>query len=287
MGQITPQLVKELREKTGAGMGDCKNALVEADGDLKAAIEILRKKGAASAAKRSDRSANEGIVTSKTNDNCTKAAIVELNCETDFVARNSEFEKYAETLVNTVLNSEVNTLDELINLKVGEDTIQGIHNEILAKFSENISIRRFEYIKTEGYITNYIHPGSRLSVLVSFSCSNPNEKAIALIHDIAMQIAAMNPTYIRRDDVSSEHLQKEIEIYKELAINEGKKPEIAERVAQGKVEKFYQDQCLEEQAFVKDSSKTIKDVVAEISQEMGSEVKILSFRRYFLGESLD
>lgn len=287
MGQITPQLVKELREKTGAGMGDCKNALVEADGDLKAAIEILRKKGAASAAKRSDRSANEGIVTSKTNENSTEAAIVELNCETDFVARNAEFENYAETLVNTILKTKVNTLDELFAQKVSNDSIQGIHNEILAKFSENIAVRRFEYKKSNGYITNYIHPGSRLSVLVEVSCSNPNEKAIILIHDIAMQIAAMNPSYITREDVSAEHLQKEIEIYKELAINEGKKPEIAERIAQGRVEKFYQDQCLIEQAFVKDAAKTVKDVVAEISQEIGSEVKILSFRRYFLGESLD
>lgn len=287
MVQITPQLVKELREKTSAGMSDCKKALVEANGDLKEAIEILRKKGAASAAKRSDRSANEGIVISKVNESSSEAAIVELNCETDFVARNQDFVDYAEKLVNTVLNTKVKTMEELLNQQISDDTVQDIHNEILAKFSENISIRRFEFIESKGYITNYIHPGSRLSVLVELSCKNPNEKAKSLIHDIAMQIAAMNPSYISRDDVQAEHLQKEIEIYKEHAINEGKKPEIAERIAQGRVEKFFQEQCLLEQAFVKDAAKTVKDVVDEISKEMEAEVKILSFRRYFLGESLD
>lgn len=287
MVQITPQLVKELREKTSAGMSDCKKALVEANGDLKEAIEILRKKGAASAAKRSDRSANEGIVISKVNESSSEAAIVELNCETDFVARNQDFVDYAEKLVNTVLNTKVKTMEELLNQKISDDTVQDIHNEILAKFSENISIRRFEFIESKGYIANYIHPGSRLSVLVELSCKNPNEKAKSLIHDIAMQIAAMNPSYISRDDVQAEHLQKEIEIYKEHAINEGKKPEIAERIAQGRVEKFFQEQCLLEQAFVKDAAKTVKDVVDEISKEMEAEVKILSFRRYFLGESLD
>ena len=287
MVQITPQLVKELREKTSAGMSDCKKALVEANGDLKEAIEILRKKGAASAAKRSDRSANEGIVISKVNESSSEAAIVELNCETDFVARNQDFVDYAEKLVNTVLNTKVKTMEELLNQKISDDTVQDIHNEILAKFSENISIRRFEFIESKGYIANYIHPGSRLSVLVELSCKNPNEKAKSLIHDIAMQIAAMNPSYISRDDVQAEHLQKEVEIYKEHAINEGKKPEIAERIAQGRVEKFFQEQCLLEQAFVKDAAKTVKDVVDEISKEMEAEVKILSFRRYFLGESLD
>ena len=287
MVQITPQLVKELREKTSAGMSDCKNALVEANGDLKEAIENLRKKGAASAAKRSDRSANEGIVISKVNESSSEAAIVELNCETDFVARNQDFVDYAEKLVNTVLNTKVKTMEELLNQKISDDTVQDIHNEILAKFSENISIRRFEFIESKGYIANYIHPGSRLSVLVELSCKNPNEKAKSLIHDIAMQIAAMNPSYISRDDVQSEHLQKEIEIYKEHAINEGKKPEIAERIAQGRIEKFFQEQCLLEQAFVKDAAKTVKDVVDEISKEMEAEIKILSFRRYFLGESLD
>jgi elongation factor Ts len=268
-------------------MSDCKKALVEANGDLKEAIEILRKKGAASAAKRSDRSANEGIVISKVNESSSEAAIVELNCETDFVARNQDFVDYAEKLVNTVLNTKVKTMEELLNQKISDDTVQDIHNEILAKFSENISIRRFEFIESKGYIANYIHPGSRLSVLVELSCKNPNEKAKSLIHDIAMQIAAMNPSYISRDDVQSEHLQKEIEIYKEHAINEGKKPEIAERIAQGRIEKFFQEQCLLEQAFVKDAAKTVKDVVDEISKEMEAEIKILSFRRYFLGESLD
>lgn len=287
MAEITPKMVKELREKTGAGMGDCKAALVDAEGDMKVAIEVLRKKGAASAAKRADRSAKEGIIgTATTSDNKT-AAIVEVNSETDFVARNAIFEQYAKTVTDAALGNNIKTVEELMTVKVGDDTIQGMHNEILAKFSENISVRRIDRITSEGFISDYIHTGSKLGVLVEVSIPNPTEKAKLLIRDIAMQIAAMNPTFVDRSQASTEKIAKEIEIYKELAINEGKKPEMAERIAQGKLEKFFTDQCLVEQVFVKDGSKTVADVVKEISEDCGTEVKILSYRRYFLGEDLD
>lgn len=287
MAQITPQLVKELREKTGAGMGDCKNALVESDGDLQAAIEVLRKKGAATAAKRSERSANEGLIKAITSEDNKTAAIVEVNCETDFVGRNAEFERYVNAVTDAVLNSDAKELDALMQVKIAEDTILGIHNEILAKFSENISIRRFEKITSNGYIADYIHAGSRLAVLVEVSHPTISEKSKVLLRDIAMQIAAMNPSFISRENVSEDRIAKEIEIYKELAVTEGKKPEMAERIALGRLEKYYQESCLIEQAFVKDSQKTIKDVLKEISDDCGSDVKILSFKRYFLGESLD
>lgn len=287
MANITPQLVKELREKTGAGMGDCKNALVESYGDMQAAIEILRKKGAASAAKRSMRSANEGLVVAKTTPDGKSAMIVEINCETDFVARNAEFERYSNEVSDAILNNNPSSIEDLMKIEIANDTIQGLHNEILAKFSENISIRRFDKIQTTGFVASYIHVGSKLGVLIEMSLSQPSEKSFQLIRDIAMQIAAMNPMFVDKEQVSAEKLEKEIEIYKEIAINEGKKPEIAERIAHGRLEKFFQEQCLVEQAFVKDGNKIVKDVIKEISEDAGTEVKVISFKRYLLGESLD
>jgi elongation factor Ts len=287
MPEITPKAVKELRDKTLAGMADCKNALVEAGGDMNAAIEILRKKGAASAAKRADRSAKEGLVVAITSDDCKTAVICEINCETDFVSRNAEFERYGKIVAQVLMNTNVDTNEDLMTQKVDGDTVQGIHNEILTKFSENISIRRFARIRTEGYISEYTHPGSKLAVLVEANVNNPTDSIKAKIRDIAMQIAAMNPMFIDRNEISKEKIQKELEIYKELAITEGKKPEMADRIAEGKLNKFYQEQCLVEQTFVKDAGKTVKTILEEISTEYGSEVKIKSFKRFFLGEDLD
>ena len=185
MAEITAQLVKELREKTGAGMGDCKQALVETNGNIKEAIEYLRKKGAASLAKRQDRSANEGVIVAATSGNFQKAAIVEVNCETDFVAKNENFVEFGFQVCKAILNSEAHTIDELMNVTIQTDSIKGLYNEILAKFSEKIEIRRFEKIATNGYVTEYIHAGNKLAVLLEIDQSNPNEKAAKLIKDIA------------------------------------------------------------------------------------------------------
>lgn len=285
MAEITPQLVKKLRDKTGAGMGDCKNALTEANGDMDAAIEILRKKGAASAAKRADRSANEGIILVKTLENGKESAIVEVNSETDFVARNQGFVDFAHTVVDTLLSSNAKTIEEVLQLKAGNNTLEQLLNDVLAKFSEKIEIRRFEKINSNGYIADYIHAGSKLAVVIEASIAEPTEKSKVLIRDIAMQIAAMNPMFIDRSKVTDETIAKEKEIYREQAIAEGKKEDIADRIAQGRLEKFYQEQCLVEQTFIKDPNKTVNDVIKEISEDCGQEVKILSFRRYFLGEN--
>ncbi len=286
MPEITPQMVKTLREKTGAGMADCKKALVDANGDMNEAIEILRKKGAASAAKRADRVASEGIIATRLSEDRKLAAIVEVNCETDFVARNAEFESYVNKVADALLGNEINNVDELMKIQVNGDTIEGIHNEILAKFGEKIDIRRFERIKTEGSIATYNHAGNKLAVIIEVSAPNLNDTAFALLRDIAMQIAAMNPQFIDRNDVDQATLAKEKEIYVQQAIDSGKPADIADRIATGKLEKFYQEQCLVEQAFVKDANITVGDVVKEISNIVGSEVKILSFRRYLLGENL-
>jgi elongation factor Ts len=282
MADISANMVKDLRLKTGAGMGECKKALVEADGDIEKAIELLRKKGAASAAKRADRSANEGIVLVLTTDDKKTGILIEINCETDFVGKNEGFIQYANTVANAYLNNDVNSLDDLMKVKVGTDSVEGLHNEILAKFSEKIEVRRMEKIKTNGFLTTYIHAGSRLGVLVDSNINNPDDKVKSTIYDVAMQIAAMNPSFIDRSIVSQEKVDKEIEIYKEQAMNEGKKEDIALRIAQGRLEKFFQESCLIEQAFVKDSSKAVKTILAEANPEL----KILSFRRYFLGEEI-
>ena len=251
---------------------------------MNAAIEILRKKGAASASKRADRAANEGLICALTSPDNKTAVLVEVNCETDFVARNPEFENYVNIVAKSYLENNANTLDDILALKVGNDTIQGLHNEILAKFSEKIGIRRFEKIQSNGYIAEYIHAGSKLAVLVDISADNPNDTIRSFVRDIAMQIAAMNPQYIDRSQVSTETIDKEMEIYKELAVKEGKNPDITERIAKGRLEKYFQDNCLLEQSYVKDQNKVVKDVVNEISKAYGSEVKVNTFKRFFLGE---
>ncbi|MFM6956389.1 MAG: translation elongation factor Ts [Ignavibacteria bacterium] len=281
---ITPQMVKDLRDKTGAGMADCKKALDEANGDMQEAVEILRKRGAASAAKRADRSANEGIVIAKTSADGSKSVILEVNCETDFVARNEEFVKYAEEIANAILNSDAKDEASLMAVQIGDKTLGDLHNEILAKFSEKIGLKRFEVVNATGFVADYIHAGSRLGVLLETNINNAVEEAKALLRDIAMQIAAMNPAYVKREDVQTDALEKEIEIYRDKAIQEGKTPEIADRIAKGQIEKFYQEQCLLEQSFVKDSKKTVNDILNEITKLTGEPASVISFRRYFLGE---
>lgn len=282
---VTPLMVKDLRDKTGAGMADCKKALDEANGNMQEAIEILRKRGAASAAKRADRSANEGIVIARTSSDNKTSVIVEINCETDFVARNEEFVKYADAIANALLLSNPSDEATLMSIEVDGKKLLDIHNEILAKFSEKIGIKRFEVLPASGYIADYIHAGNRLGVLLQTNLTNINDEVKAMLREIAMQIAAMNPSYVRREDVQTDALMKEIEIYREKAIQEGKKPEIAEKVAQGQLIKFFQEQCLLEQSFVKDSKRSVADIVSEIGKITGEAAQIISFRRYYLGES--
>lgn len=282
--QITPQMVKQLRESTGAGMADCKKALEETQGNFDEAVEYLRKKGAASAAKRADKEANEGLVVTASNDNNTKAALIEVTCETDFVAKNQEYIDYVDSLANALLTTNITTKEDLLNHKIGNDTVQDLHNSILAKFSEKIDINRIVVYETKGYVASYIHGGSKLAVLLDVSSDKLNDSAKQLVKDIAMQIAAMQPVSVDRSGVSTDTLEKEKEIYKEQAIQEGKNPDIAEKIALGRVEKFYKENCLVEQVFVKDSKKTVSDVLTEISKEIGEDFKINKFARIAIGE---
>ncbi|MBK6291854.1 MAG: elongation factor Ts [Ignavibacteria bacterium] len=283
---ISAQTVKELREKTGAGMADCKKALEEAAGDMQAAIDWLRKRGAASVAKRADRDANEGIVVVKTSADGKTAAIVEVNCETDFVARNDEFVAFATAICDAILAQPITSEDQLWTIESNGKTLGNLRDEILAKFSEKIGLRRYERIATNGRVMEYTHAGSRLGVLVEFDGAAGSDEIKPLTRDVAMQVAAMQPMFVDRSQVNQEVLAKELEIYKQQAIEEGKKEDIAERVAQGRLGKFYEEQVLIEQTFVKDPSKKVSDIVAEIGKLSGGDVKVVSFVRYNLGDKV-
>lgn len=276
---ITLDQVKQLREKTGAGMGDCKKALEASGGDMQAAIEYLRKKGAASAAKRSDRVAKEGMVYALVSSDGKRAAMVEVNCETDFVARNEQFGAFVRAIADAILATGATEGDALWNYSLSDKTLGNVRDEVYLKFAERIELRRAEFFETNGTLTAYNHAGNRLAVVVEVNVRiEPDDQ---VLRDVAMQIAAMNPQYVSRDDVPAKTVAKEIEIGTEQAISEGKRPEIAERVARGRLEKFFQEQCLLEQTFVKDAGKT----VGEVLQEYGRDITIVRFRRFALGET--
>jgi len=282
---ITAQDVKSLRDRTGAGMADCKKALEEAGGDANIAIEILRKKGAATAAKRADKAANEGVVATAISDDAHRAAIVEVNCETDFVARNEEFSNFTRSLAAHVLATEPGSMEELLASEMEGKSVQTWLNELLGKFSERIEIRRFDVVKAEGgIVADYVHNGEKLGVLVELT-DGVDAGSSTLGRDIAMQIAAMNPSYVRREEIPNDVLDKEREIYREQVLNEGKKPEFADKIITGRLEKFFSDACLLEQTFVKDSTKLIRDVLAELSKTTGKDISVVRFKRYNLGET--
>jgi elongation factor Ts len=280
---VTAVQVNELRKKTGAGMMDCKKALVEANGDMQKAIEILRKKGAAVAAKRAEKSANEGLILTKVADDKKSAVIVEVNCETDFVAKSEDFVSFANVVLNEVYNKKPVSVDELIsNSTITKSKL----DEVLGKVGEKIEISRFANENdSSGMLEDYIHPGSKLGVLVKFSeLSDGTDELSTLAKDIAMQIAAMNPICVKRDEVPKDTVEKEMDIYKELARKEGKPENILEKIAQGRLNKFFQENVLVEQAFIKDNSKTVGELLKEFNSKHNSSVKISLFHRFHLGD---
>ncbi|HVK37607.1 MAG TPA: translation elongation factor Ts [Candidatus Kapabacteria bacterium] len=284
---ISAQDVKSLRDRTGAGMADCKKALEESNGDMNAAIEFLRKKGAATAAKRADKTANEGVVATAVTPDHKRGAIVEVNCETDFVARNEEFSTFVRRLAQAVLDGSPSTQDELQKLSLGDITVETAMHELLGKFSERIEVRRFGTLSTtDGYIADYVHHGDKLGVLIELSGAGDVERTNTLARDVAMQVAAMNPGYVNRTEVPESIVAKEREIFSEQTAAEGKKPEIAEKIVNNRVEKFYGDVCLVEQSFVKDSAKTIKEILADFGKAEGVTVDVRRFVRFNLGESM-
>ncbi len=276
---VSSELVKKLRDKTGAGMMDCKKALDESNGDVEKAIEILRKKGAATAAKRADKAANEGIVVSKISDDAKHGILVEINCETDFVARGEDFVTFANSVAQIVFDKSPKTVEELLTLShPNGKTVADALSDLVGKVGEKIEIRRiFNLIADGAFLESYIHMGSKLGVLVEFAAEyTPANKVIA--RDIAMQVAAMNPIVVSRDKVSKDVLDKEVEIYRQQAKNEGKPEQIAEKIATGRLEKYFQEVVLLEQSFIKDAGKAVKDLLSP-------NVTVKQFKRFQLGES--
>lgn len=280
---ITAADVNELRKKTGAGMMDCKKALTEANGDFEKAIEILRKKGASVAAKRAEKSANEGIIVTKVSEDHKKASIIEVNCETDFVAKSDDFVKLANSVAEAAFSS--NAQDSNILLE-SNTQLKNLLEDVMGKVGEKIEVSRVSTERADnGLIVDYIHMGSKLGVLVKFdNVTNNSTELIEIGKDIAMQVAAMNPICVYREEVPTTTIDKEIEIYKELARKEGKPENILDKIAQGKLNKFYQENCLFEQAFIKDNSKSIKDLLLEYNKKNESQAKISLFKRFHLGD---
>lgn len=268
--------IKALREKTGAGMLDCKKALEETKGDMDAAVDYLREKGIAKAAKKESRIAAEGLTEIVVNGN--KAVIVEVNSETDFVAKNEEFRTFISVISNAILNSNAKTMEEALNIETENGTISEYLVNLVAKIGEKISFRRFEVVeKTDKDIFGcYSHMGGRISVLTVIEGSSED-----VAKDVSMHVAAMNPGYLNRDEVPADVIEHEKEIIKEQAMNEGKPADIAEKMVAGRINKYYKEVCLLEQAFVKDPDLNVETFV----KNNGGTIK--SMIRYEVGEGIE
>lgn len=276
---VTAKMVKELREKTGAGMMDCKKALQETDGDMDKAIDFLREKGMAKAAKKADRIAAEGLAHVETKGNT--AVLLEVNCETDFVTKNDQFKQLLSDIGKHLVEEKPGTVEEALSQKMHgtEDTLEGYINAAVAKIGEKISLRRFTVLtKTdEDVFGQYLHMGGNIGVLTLLEGTNDQE----LAKDIAMHTAAINPRYISRNDVAEEEVNHEREVLKTQALNEGKPEKIVEKMVEGRLGKFFEEICLLEQNFVKDPDQKVKKYVAD----NGAAVK--AFVRYEVGEGME
>ena len=264
--------VKRLREITGVGMMDCKRALTEADGDIAAAVELLRKKGQKVAAKRAGREANEGIVVSALSSDGGRGVLVEVNCETDFVARNEDFQRFARDVAGIVLNESPADIAALkvLRYRHGRSVEQAIE-DLTGKIGEKIDVRRFAILDGgEDHVISYIHPGARLGVLVHVHGGGSLQEAGT---DVAMQVAAMNPIATRTEDVPGDVRAKELDIAREAARNEGKPAALIDRIAAGKLKRFFKDHVLLEQPFVKDSSMTVKEMLREADADVRGFVR--------------
>ncbi|HOZ55452.1 MAG TPA: translation elongation factor Ts [Clostridia bacterium] len=277
---ITANQVKDLREKTGAGMMDCKKVLTETNGDMEKAIELLRERGIAKAAKKSDRVAAEGLVDAYVSENGNVGAVVEVNAETDFVGKNEEFKKFVSDIAKQVAEKNPASVDELlaqVSLSENDKTVQEVLTNKIATIGENMTIRRFERFEaSNGIVAKYLHGEGKIAVLVEMENSDE-----VLAKDICMQIAAAKPEFLDRESVPAERVEKEIEILKSQAMNEGKPAEIAEKMVIGRIGKFYGEICLIEQQFVKDPD-------IKISALMDSKkAKIVRFARLEKGEGIE
>ncbi len=268
--------VKKLRDMTGAGMMDCKKALAEAEGDFDSAVEILRKKGQKVAHKRADREAKEGLILTRISDDAKKAVAIEINCETDFVARNEDFQAQADTFLNAAYDNDTGSVEALLAIKIDGRSIADHLQDMTGKIGEKIQISTTILTTTDGAMVSYIHPGNQLGVLVEFDGPSIDPE---IGKDIAMQVAAMKPIAVTEAEVDASVVEKELEIAKELLINEGKPEEIAEKAAKGKLRRFYEELVLLNQKFVKDNSLSVKKYLQDNNAPL-----VVSFHRIQLGE---
>lgn len=269
--------VKKLREMTGAGMMDCKKALGESEGDFDKAVEILRKKGQKVSEKRADRDANQGLIITRISEDGKKASSIELNCETDFVARNDDFRAKATAFNNIVFDNALTSLDALMASAFGNSTVADEVAAMVGSIGEKIELKNAVYVETDGQFVTYNHPGDQLAVIVEFDGVVDNEE---VAKDVAMQVAAMKPIAVTEAEVDASVVEKEIEIAKEQLINEGRPAEIAEKAAKGKLRRFFEENVLLNQKFVKDNSITIKQYL-----EQNNTPLVKAFHRLQLGQA--
>lgn len=284
MADIKPELLKELRERTGAGLMDCKKALIEADGDIEKAVEILRKMGIAKSEKKLAKEARQGLIASYLSEDRKFGILVELNCETDFVSATDDFKKLLNDILNAIKKNKPKTIDEakLLKLDTG-DTIEDAIKLLISKVGENIILRRFSIFESEnGFIEIYVHPGSMLASMVEIEPYD--EKLYQFSRDIAMQIAAMSPVSISEGDVPKDILEREKEIYREQAIKEGKPEKVIDKIVEGKIKAFLSEKVLLNQQFIKDNTKTVLEYKKEIESSLNLGINIARFVRFKVGE---
>lgn len=282
-------MVKELREMTGAGMMDCKKVLVETDGDMDKAVELLREKGLAKAAKKAGRVAAMGLVKTAFAADGKAAAIVEVNSETDFVAKNEDFVTFVETLAQMALENDAADMDAFLALPYGDEgTVQDALTNKIATIGENMSIRRFAKLAEDGVVyTGYIHGNGQIGVIVGLRTDATADEIAVTGKDVAMQVASMNPKFLDETQVDPAWLEGEKEIAKQQLLNEGKKPELLDRIIPGKVKAILKEVCLVDQKFVKNGDLTVKQYVDEAAKEIGKDMAVASMLRYEVGEGIE
>jgi elongation factor Ts len=284
---VSATMVKELREKTSAGMLDCKKALEEAKGDFEAAVEWLRVKGLSSAAKKSDRLASEGLVTACVKDGKV-GCLLEVNSETDFVAKNEMFRAFNSDLANFIASSAAPANNEaLLASTMNGAKVETTLKETIAKIGENLVLRRFFRMEGKGFVHSYVHGDGKIGVLVELSTAQNTEAVKTIANDICLHVAAMNPIALSADQVSPEVVEKEKEILKAKNLEQGKKAEMVDKIVEGQIRKFLSDSCLTEQSFVKNPDLKVKDYVTQAGKAFGENLTIVRFVRFELGEGLE
>ncbi len=288
MAQITAAMVKELRQITDAPMMECKKALVESDGDLEKAIDVLRVNGLAKAVKKAGRDTNEGTIGIYISDDGKVGAIIEVSCETDFVASNAKFKGFVASLAQVVAEQDPADVEALLACPMGEGTVDEALKESIFVIGENQKIVRFTRVTTDGTLASYIHHDGKHADIVELGIANEatadNDTFKTFAHDVAMQIIASDPISANRDAIPEDVIEHEKEIYRAQAAESGRPEKFWEGIVNGRLKKFFQERALTEQVFVKDSNVTVSELAANISKELGDDIQIVSFVRYNFGE---